>query len=93
MIHTYLGETIQFEIDYKKRTSIGVTIDGYGMIAVQAPKGTPDHIVIQLVEEKWDFIQHTLKEIKDRTQGPQKKVYEYGENFLFLGKVIRYRLS
>ncbi|MCM3110705.1 M48 family metallopeptidase [Lederbergia lenta] len=86
MIHTYLGETIQFEIHYKKRTSIGVTIDGYGTIAVQAPKGTPDNIVIQLLEEKWDLIQHTLKEIKDRLQGPQKKVYEYGESFLFLGK-------
>lgn len=86
MIHTFLGETIQFEIYYKKRTSIGVTIDGYGTIAVQAPKGTTDNNVIQLLEEKWGLIQHTLKEIKERTQGPQKKVYEYGENFLFLGK-------
>ncbi|MEK3889821.1 M48 family metallopeptidase [Bacillus sp. FSL K6-3431] len=86
MIHTYLGETIHFEIYYKKRTSIGVTIDGYGTVAVQVPKGTPHNIVIQLLEEKWDLIQRTLKEIKDRLLGPQKKVYEYGESFLLLGK-------
>ena len=52
MIHTYLGETIRFEIHYKNRTSVGITIDGYGTVAVQAPKGTPDNIVIQLLEEK-----------------------------------------
>nr|WP_263323714.1 SprT family zinc-dependent metalloprotease [Neobacillus sp. Marseille-Q6967] len=85
MIHTYLGKTIRFEIKYKNRTSIGISIDGYGNIEVQAPKGTPNERVIQLLEEKWDIIQQKLKEMKDRLHGPQKKVYEHGENFLFLG--------
>ncbi|MDP4086328.1 MAG: SprT family zinc-dependent metalloprotease [Bacillota bacterium] len=85
MIHTYLGETIRFKINYKNRTSIGITIDSYGNIEIQAPKETPDDRVLRLIEEKWDLIQQKLKEMKDRLQGPQKKVYEYGEGFLYLG--------
>jgi len=85
MIHTYSGKTIRFEIKYKNRTSIGISIDGYGNVEVQAPKGTPDERVVQLLEEKWDFIQQNLKEMKDRLHGPQEKVYEQGEGFLYLG--------
>ncbi|WHY78149.1 SprT family zinc-dependent metalloprotease [Neobacillus sp. WH10] len=85
MIHTYLGETIRFEIKYKNRTSIGITLDSYGNVEVQAPKGTPDDSVHQLLEENWELIQQKLKEMKARLQGPQKKVYEYGESFLYLG--------
>jgi predicted metal-dependent hydrolase len=85
MIHTYLGKTIRFEIKYKNRTSIGMTIDSYGNVEVQAPKGTPDERVLQLVEEKWELIQQKLKEMQDRLQGPQKKDYVQGESFLYLG--------
>jgi predicted metal-dependent hydrolase len=86
MIHTYSGKTIRFEIKYKNRTSIGIMIDSYGNIEVQAPKGTPDESVLQLIEDKWELIQQKLKEMKDRLHGPQQKVYESGESFLFLGK-------
>ncbi|EKN66674.1 hypothetical protein BABA_14492 [Neobacillus bataviensis LMG 21833] len=85
MIHTYLGKTIRLEIKYKNRTSIGISIDGYGNVEVQAPKGTPNERVFQLLEEKWDVIQQKLQEMKDRMQGQQEKVYEHGEGFLYLG--------
>ncbi|WP_066400317.1 M48 family metallopeptidase [Neobacillus mesonae] len=85
MIYTYLGETIRFEIKYKNRKSIGITMDSYGNIEVHAPKGTPDDRVQQLLEDKWDLIQQKLKEMNDRLQGPQKKVYEEGESILYLG--------
>lgn len=86
MIHTYLGESIRFEIKYKNRTSIGITIDSYGNVEVQAPKGTPDDRVFQLLEEKWHLIQQKIKEMQDRLLGSQKKNYEYDERFLYLGK-------
>ncbi|AZU62530.1 M48 family metallopeptidase [Neobacillus mesonae] len=85
MIYTYLGETIRFEIKYKNRKSIGITMDSYGNIEVHAPKGTPDDRVLQLLEDKWDLIQLKLKEMNDRLHGPQKKVYEEGESILYLG--------
>ncbi|MDP4163659.1 MAG: SprT family zinc-dependent metalloprotease [Bacillota bacterium] len=85
MIHTYSGETISFNIIYKKRKNIGIYIDHYGNIEVQAPKGTPDERVLQLVEGKWDLIQQKSKEKKNRMLGPMEKVYEHGESFLYLG--------
>jgi predicted metal-dependent hydrolase len=85
MIHTYSGKTIRFEIRYKNRTSIGISIDSSGNVEIQAPKGTPDESVLQLVEEKWDLIQEKLKEIKARLHGTQEKIYEHGESFLYLG--------
>ncbi|MFJ5716227.1 M48 family metallopeptidase [Neobacillus sp. NPDC093127] len=85
MIYTYSGKTIRFEIKYKNRTSIGITIDSFGNVEVQAPRGTPDERVLQLLEEKWDLIQQKVNEMKVRLQGPQEKVYEHGEPFLYLG--------
>lgn len=85
MIHSYLGETIQFEITYKNRTSIGITINSYGEIVVQAPKKTPDEKILLALEDKWDLIQLKVKEMKDRMNGPQEKVYENNESFLYLG--------
>ena len=85
MIHTHAGETIHFGINYKNRTSVGIYIDSYGNVEVQAPKGTVVECVLPLLEEKWDWIQHQSKEMKDRMLGPRKKVYDPGERFLYLG--------
>ncbi|MCD7034272.1 M48 family metallopeptidase [Metabacillus sp. GX 13764] len=86
MIHTYSGETISFDIQYKKRSTIGIYVDAYGNVEVQVPKGTADAAVLKLVEEKWDLIQQRVKENKERLLGPQVKMYEEGESFLYLGK-------
>lgn len=85
MIHTYSGETIRFEIKYKNRSSISISIDGYGNIEVLAPKGTPDEKVLQALEDNWDLIQQKVKEMNERLAGPQEKVYENNESFLYLG--------
>jgi predicted metal-dependent hydrolase len=85
MIHTYLGETIQYEIKYKNRTSYKILIDGYGNIEVHAPKKTPDEKVMKLLEENWEPLLNKVKEMKKRLQGPQEKVYEDEETFLYLG--------
>jgi len=93
LIHNYLGQTISFEINYKKRTSTCISLDVYGNVAVQAPKGTSDELVLQLLEEKWDWIQQKSKEMKDRTLGQQVKVYDHGEIFLFLGNEYPIQVS
>ncbi|WP_066072517.1 M48 family metallopeptidase [Neobacillus soli] len=92
MIHTYSGTTMRFEIKYKNRTSIGISIDTYGNVEVQAPKGTSDERVLQLLEAKWDLIQQKLNEMKDRLQGTQEKVYEHGESFLYLGNTYQIQI-
>ncbi len=73
MVHTYLGETINFHITYKKKKSVRLFVDSYGNVEVQAPKGTPVEYLVQLLEEKWDWIQTTRKEMAERARGPQEK--------------------
>jgi predicted metal-dependent hydrolase len=92
MIHTYSGETIRFDIKYKKRKTMGIYIDLFGNVEVQAPKATPYENVLQLLEEKWDWIQQKSKEMKDRMLGPQAKVYDHGESFLYLGNSYPIRI-
>ena len=91
MVHTYLGETIHFHITYKKKKSVRLFVDSYGNVEVQAPKGTPVEYLVQLLEEKWDWIQTTRKEMAERARGPQEKDYDQGEGFLYLGIRIQYR--
>jgi predicted metal-dependent hydrolase len=93
MIHNYLGQTIRFEIKYKKRTSMSISIDLYGNVEVQAPKGISDEHVIQSIEEKWDWIQQKRKEMKDRTLGSKVKTYDHGESFLYLGREYPIQIS
>ncbi|PKG23120.1 M48 family metallopeptidase [Niallia nealsonii] len=86
MIHTFLGETIHYEIQYKNRSSFAIKLDGYGTVEVFAPKGTSNEQVLKLLEGNWVLIQQKLKEMKDRMHGTKEKVYEHGESFLYLGK-------
>ncbi|KZZ85330.1 M48 family metallopeptidase [Bacillus sp. SJS] len=92
MIHTYSGETISFDVQYKKRSTIGIYVDGYGNVEIQAPKGTPDESVLRVVEENWNPIQQKVKENKERLLGPQVKMYEQGESFLYLGKAYSLKI-
>jgi predicted metal-dependent hydrolase len=93
MLYTFSGETISYELIYKKRKSMRMLIDVYGNVEVQAPKGTPEQIVIQFLEEKWDWILQKKKEMKDRLEGRQEKVYEQGESFLYLGNTYPIQIS
>ena len=72
---------------------MGIYIDLYGNVEVQVPKGTPDEHVLQLLEEKWDWIQQKSKEMKDRMLGPKEKVYDHGESFLYLGNTYPIQIS
>ncbi|MFP5112215.1 M48 family metallopeptidase [Bacillaceae bacterium C204] len=93
MIHNYLGQTVSFEIVYKKRTSMGITIDIYGNVEVLVSKGTSDELVLQFIEEKWDWVQLKSKEMKDRLLGKKIKVYDHGEFFLYLGNEYPIQVS
>jgi predicted metal-dependent hydrolase len=93
MIHIFSGETISFELIYKKRKTVGIYIDLYGNVEVQAPKGTSVESVLQLLEDKWDWAQQRIKEMKDRTLEPKEKVYEHGESFLYLGNTYPIQIT
>jgi predicted metal-dependent hydrolase len=85
MIHTYLGETIHFNLIYKRQKTVRIYIDLYGNVEVQMPKGTSEERVLQYIEEKWEQILQKRLEMIERLDGKKNKVYDHGETFLYLG--------
>lgn len=93
MTHTFSGETIDFNIIYKRRKTMGIYIDIYGHIEVRAPKETPEEYVFQSLEKKWNWVLQKSKEMKERTAGHIEKVYDHGEIFLYLGSTYPIQIS
>lgn len=86
MTHTFADTTLDFNIIYKRRKTIGIYIDLYGRIELQVPKDTTKDTIISLIEDKWEWINQKSKEMKDRIAGPTDKVYDHGEEFMYMGK-------
>ncbi len=86
MIHTYENITIDFNVIYKKRKTIGIYIDLYGNIEMRVPKETTEEQIQAVIEKKWAWVCKKSKEMKDRTAGHAEKIYENEEEFLYLGK-------
>ncbi|SHJ38035.1 M48 family metallopeptidase [Parasporobacterium paucivorans] len=85
MTLTYLDETIYYDLIYKNRKTISISIDMYARIEIWAPKGTTEKAVVSLLEEKWEWIQQNIEEMKIKQNGHIKKIYDQGETFLYLG--------
>ena len=58
-------------------------MDSYGNVEVQAPKGTPVEYLVQLLEEKWDWIQTTRKEMAERAREYRKRITIKEKAFVF----------
>jgi len=85
MIHDFLGETISFNLVYKKRKTMGIYVDLYGNVEVRVPKDTTEKNVLQFLEDKWDWVLKNSNEMKEKTGEQKSKNYDHGENFLYLG--------
>jgi predicted metal-dependent hydrolase len=85
MIHTFEGETIHFNLIFKKQKTARIYIDLYGNVEVQVPKGTSEERVVKFIEEKWEQILQKRLEMKERMEGNKSKVYDHNETFLYLG--------
>ncbi len=80
------GESIDIQVIYKKRKTLGIYIDVYGNIEVRIPNQTTESQLDAFIESKWTWIQKTANEMREKTKGFQKKEYIEGERFLYLGK-------
>jgi predicted metal-dependent hydrolase len=85
-MHTYMGETLHFNLVYKKQKTVRIYIDFYGSVEVHVPKGTTEEGVLRLVEGKWEQILQKKIEMKKRADGKNSKVYDHNETFLYLGE-------
>ncbi|MCT4594696.1 MAG: M48 family metallopeptidase [Anaeromicrobium sp.] len=80
------GQTIKFNIEYKKRKKIKIHIDQGRRITVLAPKGTKEEHIIELVKSKTTLILEKLKSMEKETKDIVENKYEDGDKLLYLGK-------
>lgn len=86
MTHTFLDSTIDFDIIYKRRKTVGIYIDTYGHIEMRVPKDTSMNVILTVLEKQWEWVLRKSNEMKERTAGHRDKVYDHGEVFLYLGE-------
>lgn len=92
MSHTYEDQTIDFQVIFKKRKTMGIYVDVYGNIELRVPRETTMEAVTALVEKKWSWIITKHTEMKERTKGFREKEYVEGETFLYLGESFPIRI-
>lgn len=88
MIESYElnNKTIHYEMNYKKRKTLGIYFDSYGNIELRAPRDTEASVIVRFLEMHFEEIETKQKQIKAQLKGQKVRTYEMGEQFLYLGK-------
>lgn len=86
MHHTYQGNTLDFTVSYKKRNRYRIQVNPYGLVELEAPKGTQIETIIRIIEHNWIMIMEKVMEVKQKNDPNYVKSYENNETFLYLGK-------
>lgn len=88
----YGTEKIEFDVEYRKRKTLGIQIIPPGIIKVAAPNGIARKRVIEAVESKAKWIVEKLSEARQNELGRKDRQYVDGEPFLYLGRECLLRL-
>ncbi|MGI6422468.1 MAG: M48 family metallopeptidase [Syntrophomonadaceae bacterium] len=80
----YGNTTINFDLSYRKRKTLAITVTAPDKVSVVAPLGLKEEMIIDRVKSKAPWIIKKLQGLKDISP-PVKKEYVNGETFLYLG--------
>ncbi len=69
----------------KRRRTISLEITGQSAVIVSAPYFTPTREINNFVEQKFDWIQKTIKKQKEQSAQVRERLYTSGEYFYYLG--------
>lgn len=81
----YGTQTIEFDVEYKKRKTLGISITPPDVINVKAPVGVGEDSVLEMVKSKAKWIAQKLYEIKHLECQKRNRQYVNGESFLYMG--------
>jgi len=82
----YGTQTIKFEVEFRKRKTMAITIEPPGMIKVIAPKGTKEEVILEKVTNKAPWIIKKLYYFKYIKHQKIRKEFVNGESFMYLGR-------
>jgi hypothetical protein len=76
-----------------KRKSISLVIDDKARLIVRAPVKTNFHEIEKFILDKSKWIEQKQRLVRERLRQQPKKRFEAGEEFLFLGKLYKLKIS
>lgn len=82
----YGAKTIFFEVIYRKRKTMTITVEAPDKVTVVVPVGMKEEVIKSNVRRKVDWIVKKLEEFKDVKNTSIKKKFVNGESFMYLGK-------
>lgn len=86
MHHTFLDDTIDYHLSYKKKKTISVKINPYGQVTVEAPRDVDIKLIEHTLEQNWQWIKSKVSDRRERLSGAKERTYVDGEKFMYLGK-------
>lgn len=82
----YRTETIYFDVIYRKRKTMTITVEAPDKVTVIVPVGMNEEVIKNNVMTRADWIVKKLDEFKDIQPVAVKKRFINGEAFMYLGK-------
>ncbi|WIF94092.1 M48 family metallopeptidase [Caminicella sporogenes] len=82
----YGSKNIEFDVIFRKRKTMEISIEPPDIIKVVVPLNTPKEIIIQKVKSKASWIVQKLFEFKDIEYRKIKREFVNGESFMYLGR-------
>lgn len=82
----YGTRMITFNLAYRKRKNIEISVEPPDVIQVAAPMGTAEEVILEKVRSKAKWIVERLYFYKDMEYRKAEKEYVNGEAFLYMGR-------
>ncbi|HCI29114.1 MAG TPA: SprT family zinc-dependent metalloprotease [Fervidobacterium sp.] len=82
----YGTKRIEFNLEYRKRKTVGISIEAPDVVNVAAPDGMKEDDVLETVKKKASWIMQKLFLLNSVETTPVKREYVNGESFMYFGR-------
>ena len=82
----YGTKTITFNVTFKDRKTMEISVEPPDFVNVIAPLGTSAEVILKKAKNRANWIVQRLYALKDMEHIPIKREYVNGESFLYLGR-------
>jgi len=89
----YGDTTIHFEMSYRRRKTISISVEAPDRVIVVAPEGLSEDEIISRVKSKGRWITRKLYEVRNIKTVSSKKEFVNGESFMYLGSNYPFQLK
>ncbi|MCX7884639.1 MAG: M48 family metallopeptidase [Caloramator sp.] len=82
----YGTKNIEFDLEYRRRKTLQITIEAPDKVKVVAPLGMENEEIIRIVKSKADWIVQKLFVLSNIEYRPIKREFVNGESFMYFGR-------